>query len=133
MIDANFTIHLINYNNTTINSYSIKVNNDIREGIFNKSHKEIYLINDTKIYEMLIIINNETVLNVDSILIVSGITHDNIKRIKEPYTINLNPAEWTAKEWNIVFGLIIGAILMLIFSYRLVKRIRKKYGVKTIR
>lgn len=135
MLDKDFNITILYYNQSNNNSFNYKITLDenIYTGNSTYYYSQNFTIDNTDIlFKMEIEINNITYLSETGILITSGITQSKIQNSGEPFTINLNPAEWSKKEWNIFFSLMFAGILGMIISYKLVKRIRKKHGVKTI-
>jgi len=135
MLDKKFNITIINFNESTNNTfnYYIKVNNLEYFGISNLSYLQNFTIINTDILHTFIIkVNNKTYIDESGIVITSGITQDSIIDAGKPFTLNLKPSEWTKKEWNIFFALVFSGIIGMVITYRLIKRIRKKNGVNTI-
>lgn len=135
MIDNEFSIHLYyinqSYNNTF--TYSIIINYDLYEGINNTHHiQNISLSNNDVISYMEIKINNETLLKAYNIRIVSGVSSSGIKRSLSDFTISLSPFEWNAKERNIFYSVIVGALISLFLSFSIVKSYRMKYGIRIV-
>lgn len=140
MIDTNFTIHLyyiniernsnnISYNNT----YSIEINNDIREGNLSFYKNETFGFPDkTIIFKFKISIGNKTLLDEKNVYVIGDVDSFSVKRSLDEYTINLSPFQWGLKEKNIVYSVITSAILSIFISYVATKYYRKKYGVKKI-
>lgn len=136
MLDKDFNITIIYINETTNNSfnYYIKINNNEYSGIANLTYfKNFTIINTDLLTHFEIKINNITYIKETGIIITSGITQDSIRNAGTPFTLNLKPSEWSKMEWNIFFALIFSGVIGMIITYRLIKRIRKKSGVRTIR
>lgn len=135
-IDPNFTIHLI-YNNYTVNNsftYYIRLNNNIYNGTANFNYSQPIKMNDRDIISIFEIkINNQTLANFRNIRIIGGVDQSGISRAVSQYTISLSPFQWTLKGRNIFYSVIVGGILCVLISYRLVLRYRKKHGVKIIK
>lgn len=136
MIDNDFTIHLyyINESNNNTGFYKVIINNDIYNDTFNTySFINIHMNNNDIINIFKIEINNETLLDIKNIQIISGIDGHGIKRTVSQYVISLSPFEWTAKERNIFLSFIVSTIISMVMAFRLLKYYRKKNGVKIIK
>lgn len=136
MLDKNFNITIIYLNESNNNSFNYEINiNDLSyKGNSTMYYLQNITISDTDfIFKFQVIINNITYLDESGIIITSGIQSSDIINAGKPFTINLRPSEWNSKEWNIFFGLAFSGLMGLPISYKLVKRIRKKNGINTIR
>ena len=136
MIDTNFDIHILYFNSTNNNTanYEINIDNNIYTGIVvNYTYIHIQLNNTEKINSIIININNNTVFSEKNIHVISGISFDSVRRAVSEFLISLNPFEWSAKEWNIFFSVIVASLIMLPISLRLVKYYKKKHGVRVIK
>lgn len=136
MLDKNFSITIIFLNESLNNSfeYSIKIDNNNINGSNEKSVTEYFDMNNTNIILILqIFVNNEIIFEAENIILTSGVNQNTINTGLSPYVISLNPSDWKSLERNIFISAIIGGLFSILISYRLVKRIRKSHGVKTIR
>lgn len=133
MLDENFNIHILYYNNSNNNTYSyyIQINNDIYRNI-TQYHTiiPIHLNNGQMINTFIIKVNNETILSETNIRIIGGVSGSGIKRSIEPYTISLSPLQWTNVERNIFSSVIIAGIMSIFLGFRLVKFYRSKNGIR---
>lgn len=136
MIDDSFVIHIIyqNYSNNHTTTYSI----DIDELHYNNSFQyyttvPINLTNKEIINSIVIQVNNITVLNERTIIIMSGITGNAVIRGISEFLISLNPFEWQAKEYNIFFGVLVASLISIFISLKTVKHYRKKKGVSEVK
>lgn len=126
-LDKNFQIILINWDNYSMN-YSIDIDGVYTNGSFNNYYVQNYSFvntNISKIYQLIVYINDTIVLHASDIRIFSGITQGRIDEIQVPYKISFLPFELTQLEWNLVFAGIIGVLISLPVSYATVKYYRK--------
>ena len=135
MIDSDFHIHMFYYNytyNDTV-SYDIRLNQLTYNGTF-QYYKDIHIdLNNTeRITNLKITFNNETVFDEYDIMVVNQITGSSIQKAISEWLISLNPAEWTAKEWNIFFGVIVASLISIPISLRFIKIYRKRKGVTVV-
>jgi hypothetical protein len=134
-LDRNFTIHIfipLVLNNSTHN-YIIRVDNNYANGtMYNMHSQKYYLVNVSKIEIMEVILDNNSYLLATNIRIMAGVSQSHIDSGMSPFTINLLPSEWKAKEWRIFWAMICCALLCSFISYRLVKRYRKARGVMIV-
>lgn len=136
MIDPNFDIHILyfNYTNNNTANYEIIIDNEKWDGIvINYTTVHIYINNSDKINSIIININNNTVYTVNDIVVITGLSGNNVFRAVSEFLISLNPFEWSSKEWNIFFGVVIASLLTLPISLRFVKYYKKKFGVTVIK
>lgn len=133
MIDNKFNISIF-YNNVTSNNtcyYKIDIDNNITEGFLNFSTKHEYKYNETLIHYITIYINNVTVFKVTNIITTSTITERSINYPGNPYTINLSPSEWNAKEINLFTAVIFGGFIASVMVYRIRIKYSKGRGITT--
>ena len=136
MIDPIFTIHMFYFNITNNHTafYVIRINENTYPGIFQVNKSIDFNINYTDVILLIQVdINNETVLSASNIYVTDGITQGGIRRIREPFGITLTPWEWSAKEWNIFFGIFSASLLSILVGYRMVTKYRKHRGVIEIK
>lgn len=135
MLDKNFSISLINLNNSKNESYySIQINENIETGIFNLSVKKYYELNETDlIYSLIIIVDNKTLIDETDIILISGVNKHWITSIPEIFKIALTPSQWTHKQWNIFYAIVFSSLFSLMIGYRINKKWRKNHGVKVIK
>lgn len=135
MIDPQFDIHIFYFNistNHTANYYANVGGNEIN-GTFQHYINLSYNINYTDIITNLeIIVNNNTVFEAQNIIVIEGISQQTITRPYEPFYLKFLPSEWTAKEWNIFYAVLISALLSIFISYRLAYRYRERMGVRQV-
>lgn len=136
MLNPDFNITLVYYNIDNNHScyYEIIIDDTISNGMMNFSQFHNYSIIDRQnIGLMEIRINNETIFNARNIILVDGINADTISSASKPFTINLKPSEWTEKEWNIFWSLVVSSLFALAISYLSVRHYRKKHGMVEIK
>ena len=136
MIDNNFEIHILyfNYTNNNTGNYEITIDNEKFEGIvINYTSIPIYINNSDKINSIIIKVNNNTVYTVSNIYIIKGVSGKSVWKGISEFLISLNPFEWSAKEWNIFFSVVIASLISLPISLRFVKYYKKKHGVRVIK
>lgn len=133
MLGTEFTIHLYYINNETnnTNSYTITINNEIRQSNFTYYINETYTFPDnTNLFIFKIEIGNKTLLSEKDILIMGSVTGISVKRGLSGNLISLNPLEWNAKERNVASGVVSSAILCMFISFVYLKYWRAKFGIK---
>ena len=136
MLDPQFTINMFNLNQSVNSSvyYEITINNNMRNGTFYSNHTINYDINYTEIiFLMTIKLNNITTLEAENIRLIDGLDGTHISTSREPFFLSFTPWEWTAKERNIFFAVLISGLVSSLVSFRLVKRYRKYSGYKVIK
>lgn len=132
--DFNITVYSFNSSLNFTGYYEIGIDNQKWEGNFQFYKVINFTIEKLIINNLYVKINNITLINADNIFISEGITSENIvSGDGNPLTINLRPSEWSKKEWNIFFSLIVSFIISVLFCYVTVKLGRKITGYKTIR
>lgn len=133
LLDPHFSIHVFDFN-TSVNHtsfYGILINeNEYNNSFINHAKINFNMTGIEEIYKLTIAINNKTVMTALDIDIVGGVSENQVKQPYEPFTINLSPLEWSAKEWNIFLAIVGATILGMIFAYRRVKNYRKYRGVR---
>lgn len=136
MIDDSFTIELYYINQSCNNScyYHIQIDYEIYNGTMQSYKSMNFNYTNGKIISIILIkINNETILRANNIRVISNVNANGIKRTVSEYTINLSPFEWSKKEWNIFYSLVVSCFISMGISYRGLKYYRKKNGIKIIR
>ena len=113
----NINVDELNYNGTFQYFISIPIN---------LTNKEIINI-------IIVIINNKTVFNVNTIIIMERITGKSIKRGLDEFLISLNPFQWQEMEYNIFFGVIVASLISVFIALRTVKYYRVKLGVREVK
>ena len=133
MMDNNFNITLINYENSTMNnSYEIYINKDIYYGNFTGFIILPFMRNESSI-SIIVKMNNDTKMIESNIRIVKGITPNAIDRIDTSPFITINPLEWGKRQWNIFFAVVFSALVSVLIAYLIVVRYRKFKGVMEIK
>lgn len=132
MIDPAFSVILINPNGSAY--YEIDIDGNITTGLVNYSEVvDFDYTGQDIIYYLEVKIDNQTVLLAGEIVLLEGLSSSGVARPGSPFTISLAPWEWTEKEWNIVFSIILSSLLAMFIGYRIAKRYRKLHGVKEVR
>ncbi len=135
MIDPKFEIEIYYFNASTNHtaSYYVNVGGRAINGTFQHYINLSYNINYTDIItDLEIIVNNNTVMMAHNIMIIEGISQSRIERALEPFFLKFLPSEWTAKEWNIFYSVIISALFSVFVAYRIAQRYREKMGVRRV-
>lgn len=135
MLDGDFIVHIIEFNQTvnSTNFYKVILDGNERTGYFENYIELNYSIKTDRILSLEVWLNNETLLKANNINILSGLSSSGISSSSSPFTINLAPWEWTSKEWNIVSSIVLSSLLAMFIGYRIAKRYRKLHGVHEVR
>lgn len=136
MLDPLFNINLIYFNQTYNNTawYKIRINQDIYNDTFQGFTTVQFNLNTTEVIQILEVeINNVSVLTATGIIITKGVSKSSVQTGLKEWLISLSPFEWSKKEWDIFYGIIIASLLSVLIAYRIVKRHRKYRGVKEIK
>jgi len=124
---------MINYGNQSMNnSYEININSIIYKGNFTGYITVPINTNETLI-SISVRLNNETVYVQSGIKIMGNISYHAIDQMEKPNLISMNPFEWSKKEWNIFFAIVLSAIISVLIAYLVVIRYRKIHGVMEIK
>lgn len=136
MIDNDFNINIFYYNitNNHTANYNIKVDELKYNGTFQYFISiPINLTNKEIINSIIVIVNNKTVFNANTILIMEGITGSSVKRGIDEFLISLNPLKWKEMEVNIFAGVIVASLISVFIALRTVKYYRVKLGVREVK
>jgi hypothetical protein len=135
MLDKTFSIHLFEFNHSANNSnfYRVSLDSNVSEGYF-QDHLELNFTWETAtIFNLLVEVNNETLLSGQNVKIMKGISGSGISSPSSPFTLNLSPWEWSQKEWNIVGAIVLSSLVGLLIGYRVAKRYRRMAGVREVK
>lgn len=135
LIDDEFNITILHYNETSNSTaiYNIQIDDLNYNGTFQFLKViEINVTGRELISFIQISLNNKIIYELNNLIIIAGLDSNNIKRSLSIFTINLSPFEWNAKEWNIVFSLIMSFLISIFIAYEIVKYYRKHSGIKKV-
>jgi len=131
MIDNDFNITLITYNNDT-HEYLIHLDDITYTGSYVNYTTIFITYNYSQINTLKILLDNELIFSTSDIRVTSGVTRDRIDNFIEPYLIKFLPFELTKFEWNLIYSGVVGAILCLPTAYFTVKWYRKRKGAQRV-